>query len=203
MIISYLGGLLAKIQIGDFVVAFNPAEKNDEGKPVKFGADLALISKNDPLYNKVDAVTYGAKVPFVIDGPGEYEVSGVYISGFPMGTNTAYLLLLENMRVLHIGAPVNAELSGDLKEQAGEIDVLFIPVGGKDMLDPKEAAKIASFFEPHIIVPLHFGKKAQAGSDLSVFLKELGESQQSPIEKLVIKKKDVEAKDGEVILIES
>ena len=70
MIISYLGGLLAKIQIGDFVVAFNPAEKNDEGKPVKFGADLALISKNDPLYNKVDAVTYGAKVPFVIDGPG-------------------------------------------------------------------------------------------------------------------------------------
>jgi hypothetical protein len=181
MIISYLGGLLAKIQIGDFVVAFNPAEKNDEGKPVKFGADLALISKNDPLYNKVDAVTYGAKVPFIIDGPGEYEVSGVYISGFPMGTNTAYLLLLENMRVLHIGAPVNAELSGDLKEQAGEIDVLFIPVGGKDMLDPKEAAKIASFFEPHIIVPLHFGKKVAAGSDLSVFLKELGESQQSPI----------------------
>jgi L-ascorbate metabolism protein UlaG (beta-lactamase superfamily) len=203
MIITYLGGLLVKIQIGDFVAAFNPTSTNDEGKPIKFGADLALISAHDERYNNVDAVTYGAKVPFVIDGPGEYEVSDVYISGFPLGQTTAYLLILENMRILHIGAPQNANLTSELKEQAGEVDVLLVPVGDKTLVSAHDAAKIATFFAPHIIIPLHFGKKATAGSDLSTFLKEVGASQSDFVEKLVIKRKDIETKDGEVILIES
>ena len=203
MIITYLGGLLVKIQIGDFVVAFNPASVSDDGKPIKFGADLALISAHDARYNKIDAVTYGTKVPFVIDGPGEYEVSGVYISGFPLGQTTAYLLIIENMRILHIGAPQSADLTPALKERAGEVDVLFVPVGDKTLVSPQDAAQIASFFAPHIIIPLHFGKKTTPGSDFGTFLKEVGASQGDFIEKLVIKKKDVETKDEEVILLKS
>ena len=82
------------------------------------------------------------------------------------------------------------------------IDILFVPVGGDGVLDPAIAHKLAVAFEPKIIIPSHFAEVGEKDA-LKKFLKESGEESVKPIDKLTIKKKDVEGKEGEVVVLES
>src|ERR1019366_6410149 len=104
---------------------------------VRFGADIALVSRDHPDMNGVDEVTYGDKKPFAITGPGEYERQGVVIQGFlsksnyglgkgeTEAVNTIYSVELEDMTLVHLGALSDTELSQEARESIDEIDVLF------------------------------------------------------------------------------
>lgn len=216
MVISYLGKSLVKLQVGDLVVALNPFEKGENGKPVKFGADIVLISCTDEDHSAVDAVTYGSKIPFVADSAGEYEIGGTYVSGFltdtisikksktfPAGKklNTSYCVYLESINVCTLGAQKNEEIDAKLMEKMGEIDVLILPVGEGDTLSIKGAYKVAKQLDPKIIIPVAYGKSDEKKGVLADFLKELGASKTSTEDKLVLKKKDLEGKSGEVVLL--
>ena len=64
------------------VIAFNPVNKSSKSDiTARFGADLAFITTNHPLYNGVEQLTYGDRVPFVISGPGSYEIKEIFIKG--------------------------------------------------------------------------------------------------------------------------
>ena len=82
MIISYLGGEFVKVQFGDITLAFNPPSKDSQLKTARFGADIALSALNHSDFNGVETVTHGDRAPFVIRGPGEYEVKDVTVRGF-------------------------------------------------------------------------------------------------------------------------
>ena len=64
-------------------------------------------------------------------------------------------------------------------------------------MSPAEAYKFAVSLEPSIIVPMNFD-----GTSLKSFLKEGGSEGLKPIEKLTVKKKDLEGKGGEIILLQ-
>jgi L-ascorbate metabolism protein UlaG (beta-lactamase superfamily) len=55
------------------------------------------------------------------------------------------------------------------------------------------ASKLAVKLEAKLIIPMHYDKAA-----LGSFLKEIGAEDQSPADKLTIKKKDVNEMEGEV-----
>jgi hypothetical protein len=208
MIITYLGGEFVKVQFGDTVVAFNPVSKDSSLKTAKFGADVVFSSLNHEDMNGVDLLSFGEKKPFVISGPGEYEVKGIFIKGLP-GTsnyggekriNTIYTMSLEGMNLCHLGAQSEEELEKDTDEAINEVDILFVPIGGDGVLDPAKAYKLAVALEPKIIIPIHYGDVG--GKDaLKQFLKEAGESP-SPVPKLTLKKKDLEGKEAEVVVID-
>lgn len=82
MVITHHGGQCFKVTFGDLTLAFDPIAKGATLPSVHFGADIALISRNHPDMNGVGEVTHGDKVPFVVNGPGEYERQGVVIQGF-------------------------------------------------------------------------------------------------------------------------
>ena len=82
MIITHYGGEFFKIQFGDATLALNPVSKDSKLKPTRFGADVALVSLDDPDFNGVDQIGFGEKMPFIISGPGEYEINGIFIQGF-------------------------------------------------------------------------------------------------------------------------
>jgi hypothetical protein len=207
MVITQHGLAFTKVQLGDTVVAFNPISKEHDAKAAKFGANIALISMNDERFNGRDQVSYGSKEAFVIDTPGEYEIGGVFIQGFPSEgakgkINTVFTLNMENMRLLHLGALATSTLTPETIEEIGVIDIVFVPVGGDDVLNPKEAAKLASSFEPKIIIPtMYEGKKGE--ENLALFIKEAGKGVEKPIDKLAIKRKDIEGKVAEVVIINS
>lgn len=64
-----------------------PFPKTSSLKSSKFGADVVLSSINHLDMNGVEQVTFGEKKPFVISGPGEYEVKEVFIKGLPSQSN--------------------------------------------------------------------------------------------------------------------
>lgn len=211
MVITHHGGQCFKVSFGDITLVFDPISKNGTLPGVRFGADIAFVSRNHPDMNGVEEVTYGEKEPFPITGPGEYEYKGVTAQGFlskskyglkkgeESAVNTMYAVKLEGMTLLHLGALSDATLSHDAKEGIDEIDILFVPVGGNGVLDAGEAAKLATMLEPKIIIPMHWNGMGEAKS-LEAYLKqEGGESEKT--DKLTIKKKDALDKDGDIIVI--
>jgi L-ascorbate metabolism protein UlaG (beta-lactamase superfamily) len=207
MIITYLGGAFVKVQFGDTVLAFNPISKDSDLKTSKFGADVVLSSINHEDMNGVDQVTFGEKKPFVISGPGEYEIKDVFIKGLSSESqyggekriNTVYTVALEGMNICFLGAISTVELPKATDEAIDEVDILFVPIGGDGVLDPAKAYKLAVSIEPKIIIPILYDDKKDS---LKVFLKEAGDNPK-PESKLTLKKKDLEGKEAEVMVVAS
>jgi len=208
MIITFLGGESFKVSFGDTILAFNPISKDSKLKPVKFGADVVLSTINHPDMNGAEQVTFGEKKPFSITGPGEYEVKGVFIKGFGSESNydgekrinTIYSVSLEGMNICFLGAISQETLPKDADEAIDGIDVLFVPIGGEGVLEASKAYKLAVSLEPKLIIPMHYGDLGDKDA-LKTFLKEAGENPK-PEPKLTLKKKDLEGKDAEVVVLE-
>lgn len=207
MIITHYGRQHFKLQVGDTTFAINPVSKDGKGKVAKYGADVCLVTTNHPDYNGSEQTALGAKEPYVIFGPGEYEVAGVFIKGFGTETeltegkstkkyqNTSYCFTFDGIRVTFLGA-LSKPLEPHHKEIIDETDVLFVPVGEDGfLLNPYDAQKLAVSLEPKLIIPMDYDEKS-----LPIFLKETGAEKVEPVEKLTIKKKDIEGKLGEVVL---
>ena len=203
MVINYYGLGMVKIGQGDTTVAFNPIGETKDYKSVNFGADIVLVSINDPHYNGVDHMSRGERVPFVIDGPGEYEVSGIFVKGFATRgpkerINTIYSLVLDEIRVVHLGA-LTESLGPELVEKLGVVDVLFVSIGSGGTLEPKPAAKVVTTLNPKIVIPVDYDSEAA----LKTFLKEVGAESKTPVQSLQVRRKDVVGKETEVVVIKS
>ena len=156
-------------------------------------------------------VVESEKVPFAVTGPGEYERQGVVIQGFlssskyglkkgeEKAVNTIYSVQLEDMTLVHLGALADTELSKEARESIGEIDVLFVPIGGEGVLSPAKANELAVALEPRIIVPMHWSGIG-APKSLEAFLKEAGSTSEK-VDKLTLKKKDLATLEGSILTI--
>jgi L-ascorbate metabolism protein UlaG (beta-lactamase superfamily) len=143
-------------------------------------ADIVTISKDAPAHYDLEAIK-GA--PYVIRGPGEYEVGGVFITGIQTGgqhastpgRNTLYVFDYETLTIAHLGmlssVPTQAEI-----EAFGAVNVALVPVGGGDNLNAARAAEVISMLEPKIVIPMHFAtpKSSIPLEALGKFLKEMG-----------------------------
>lgn len=207
MIITYFGKQFFKIQQGEMVLAFNPVSKSSKtGISAHFGTDIALVTTNHPDYNGIEQLSHGEREPFVINGPGDYEIKDIFIKGLLSHSliseknyiNTIYSLSVDNIDILFLGALSEGELSKESREALNSPDILFIPVGGKGMLDAKMAAKLASSLEPKLIIPMDYDE-----TTLKAFLKEIGEEKAEVVDKLTLKRKDLENKEGEVIILKA
>ena len=179
MIITYHGAGMVKVAHGEWVAVFDPIGRSAEFKSSRFGADLALVSFNDPLYNGVAEVTFGNRRPFVVDGPGEYERAGTFIRGFaaagPEGKiNTVYDLMLDGKRLVHLGALTRADLPDSIKQELMSMDILFAPVGEPRLAAPL-AYQLALALNPCVIIPVHHTRET-----LRQFLKEAGGEEIKP-----------------------
>jgi L-ascorbate metabolism protein UlaG (beta-lactamase superfamily) len=209
MVITYHGGEFFKVNFGDTTLAFNPISKDSKIKSSKFGADIALMSLNHLDFNGVEQVTFGEKTPFTIAGPGEYEVGGVFIKGFLAQSeydkkpliNTIYSVALEGMNICFLGALVG-DVAGETLEQLGDIDILFVPIGGEGVLSAGDAKKLVTKLEPKLVIPMHYGEMGEAKA-LQTFLKEAGAEAVKPTDKLTLKKKDLEGKEADVVVLAS
>lgn len=210
MIITYDGVESVKISHGDFTIALNPISKESKFKLANFGSDVVLITANHPDLNGADTATRQGKEPFVVKGPGEYEVRGMFVRGWASKTvyggqeriNTVYTFELDGIKVLYLGAISDKDLDSKAKEEIGDTDIVIVPIGGDDVLNSEEAYKIASKREAKIIIPIHFGVVGQKDA-LEKFLKEADSKDVKPVDKLTIKKKDLIGKEGEVVVLSS
>lgn len=205
MVITHHGAQCFKVSFGDTTIAFDPISKKSKLDPVKFGADVAFISLNHPDMNGADEVAFGAKQPFVVWGPGEYEVGEVTARGYGVETmyggtkkyNTIYQVTLEGINMVFLGALGSEVIDPQILGELDDIDILFVPIGGGDVLDVPAASKLATKLEARCIIPMHYTDAA-----LKAFLKEEGSDNGKPIEKLTLKKKDLLEMEGEIVVLE-
>lgn len=105
----------------------------------------------------------------VIDGPGEYEVSGLSIVGIaarahmdPEGTRNAtmYKIMTDEASFIITGH-IYPDLNDDQLEAIGMVDVMIVPVGGNGYtLDPTGALQLAKKIEPKVVIPTHYADEA-------------------------------------------
>lgn len=206
MIITYHGAACVKVTAGETTLAFAPISKDSKHKTVSFGADVVFVPLNHPDMNGVEQVGRGGKEPFIIKGPGEYEVASVTAAGYPSTSkyagedriNTMFVVDFDDMTILYLGAHADEKLPAAISEELEDIDVLFIPIGGKGALEATEAAKLAVSLEPRIIIPILCDEDKDA---LKTFLKEYGEDSVKPVEKFTIKAKEAATMEGAVVVL--
>ncbi|MCL4530877.1 MAG: MBL fold metallo-hydrolase [Chloroflexi bacterium] len=164
-------------------VVTDPFDSKEIGYfPLKLKADIVTVSHDAPGHNNREAVK-GAS--HVIDGPGEFEIGGVFITGVQTDStgkkakdiirNTIYVFDYDGITVAHLGdlkqAPSQAEI-----DALGTVNVALVPVGGGGGLNAAKAAEIISLLEPNIVVPMHYATEDVKVSldSLNKFIKEMG-----------------------------
>jgi len=152
---------------------------------LKLKADIVTISHNTPGHNYLSAVKGDVHV---IDGPGEYEIGSVFITGIHTNghtktsddepRNTMFLFDFNGINVLHMG-DINRVPAQSEVEALGPIHVALVPVGGGGGLSANNATEVISLLEPNIVIPMHYatsmtGNTMQKMDTLDKFLKEMG-----------------------------
>lgn len=208
--VQWLGHSFFKLQSGDLTVAIDPYNSDVGLKPPRFNADILLITHDHHDHNN-QATIMGQ--PFVITGPGEYEIKGCTVYGIPShhdakqggerGINTIYRLELSGIRFVHLGDLGQNELTDQQIEVLDGVDVLLIPVGGKYTINASQAVAIIEQLDPRIIIPMHY-KIPGLKIDLETadnFIKTLGLPSQKD-SKLRLVKKDLQTEDRRLIILE-
>jgi len=145
--------------------------------PLKLKADIVTVSHNAPGHNNTDAVK---GTSHVIDGPGEFEITGVQTDAAGKKTkgilrNTLYVFDYDGITVAHLGDLKNVPTQAEV-EALGTVNVALVPVGGGSGLNAAKAAEVVSLLEPNLVIPMHYSTpdaKVELDS-LNKFLKEMG-----------------------------
>ena len=164
----------------------------------KSSVDLLLLS-HQRTKEDLAAVADGT---FVIDTPGEYEVKGAFIQGFANnGSSVIYSISLGDLTVVWLGPIHNQDLSNGLLEKVKDPDILLLPVGGGQVLNPKEAAAVISQIEPRVVIPgYHRFSGAKELEPVDKFIKEYGAPQQT-LDKFKVSRKDLMSEETKVIVL--
>lgn len=145
-------------------------------------ADVVTVSHHGSACDYVD----GIRGPFrLIDGPGEYEISGVFITGVSTyaddqqgrirGLNTLFAFDFGGPTICHLGRLGHVPTQSQIKN-LGSVDILLVPVGGGGSLSSSQASEVVRLFEPGLVVPMRY-EIAGLQEDLDrvdSFLKEMG-----------------------------
>ena len=125
-------------------------------------ADVVTVSHKHKDHSAVENVQGN---PQVIDSVGAWEIGGVGITalqsyhdndkGAKRGENTIYLYRMDGIDICHMG-DIGQELSVNLGESIGSVNVLMIPVGGNYTIDAEQAKEYVDFLMPDIVIPMHY-----------------------------------------------
>jgi len=208
MDIFWLGYSCFRIKGKEATIVTDPYNKVIGYTLGRLSAEIVTVSHDHAGHNNVAAVS---GQPRVIDGPGEYEIADVFLTGISsyhdaekgkkLGKNTIYTVELDDMILCHLGdlgdAPTPAQV-----EALGRVDILLAPVGGNCTINAAKAAETVSLLEPKVVIPMHFSTEGLAKEldPLDKFLKEMGLKQAVPQPKATLNKSGLPQETQVVVL---
>lgn len=215
MEIKYIGHAAFLIKSKTAAVITDPFDLAMTGlKFPSLEADIVTVSHQHGDHNHTGLV--GGQ-PLVIIHPGEYEKQGVRITGLSVfhdakqgaerGRNILFKIESDDMAVLHCG-DLGHQLSDEMIEELGAIDILMIPTGGTYTIDAKAACVVVQKIEPSLVIPMHYHNpklnQEVFGKLLPVadFIHAMGVSPAEPLKKLTVKKEDLTS-EMKVAVLES
>lgn len=211
MEITYIGHSCFVIKGSQLTVITDPYDPKIGLKEPKLSCDVVTISHDHFDHNYVNALS---NYRLMINGPGEYELSGSFIYGYPSfhddkngterGKNTIYSIEIDGFTIVHLG-DLGHLLDKDTLEKLPNVDVLLIPVGGTYTIDAKDASKVIASLEPYYVIPMHYSVPNLMFKDellgVDKFLNEMGVEEPKKVSKFVLTKKIDSDAETEVIVL--
>jgi L-ascorbate metabolism protein UlaG (beta-lactamase superfamily) len=147
------------------------------GLSVRFGypqipqqrADLALVTHEHFDHNGVGVLDGDPQIVRSTAGRIDTAAVGEVVAiasehdaeaGTRRGPNTIYVFGFEGIRVCHMGDFGQSALRPDQRGAIGEVDLLFVPVGGRPTADAGLAAAIVRELQPRWAIPMHYRTNA-------------------------------------------
>lgn len=209
MEIKYFGHACFSISEGGVTVLTDPFQNETGLKFPDLSADAVTVSHDAPPHNNTAAAT---GEPKIFSWPGEYETKGIHmkmIHSFhnqkddtEQLENSVTIIHWDGIRLCHLGAQ-GTKLTPEQLEQVGEVDVLFVPVGGKGCLDPKKAKEVVEQIEPRIIIPMFYdvdGSKLGLGS-LEAFLSVMGAKAEEEMSSFKVKRSELPEDNSKLVVL--
>ena len=141
------------------------------------GVHIVTLSDRERRAELADVA--GARV---VDGPGEYEIKGVPISGAAVAAQSGsgkavhktfvFTVTLDGIAVCHLGRMAEPP-AGQKAQELGQADILLLPLGEPEGLAAQRAVQLASQLEAKLLVPMLLGGPGDEAA-LEAFCKELG-----------------------------
>ncbi len=165
-------------------VVMDPHDGRSIGvKPPSLKADVVTISHDHFDHNAVrvikgDYVVVKDVTPKNVRGVAIRGITGFHddVNGEKRGKMNIFHLTLDGVRFCHLG-DLGHMLSGPQIEELGEVDVLFVPVGGVFTIDGAQAQDLVKKIGPKVAIPMHFrvGGLSMSIQNADGFLKGLPE----------------------------
>ena len=119
---------------------------------------------------------------FVLDGPGEYEVRDVLLTGVRTyrdeqrgavrGRQTSFVVELDGLQTIHLG-DVGHLLSEEKLGDIGSVDIACVPVGGT--MSATKVAELVAQLDPKIVIAMPVcDDEAACAEPLARFFHEMG-----------------------------
>ncbi len=128
------------------------------------GIDLLLVTHEHLDHNGVEAIggepsvlrstagRLGSPIGEVLAVASEHDEQ----AGTQRGPNTIFVFELDGLRVAHFGDFGQSELRAEQAAAIGEVDLIFLPVGGGPTIGAAGAMAIAERLSPRWVVPMHY-----------------------------------------------
>ena len=207
MEITWLAHSCFRLRSNDVTVLTDPFPDSIGATMGQVQPTIATVSNRHPNHSHVADLQGDFHL---IDGPGEYAISGVYIRGVmtplnpeePLeGRNTAYFMEMEGLRLCHPG-DLNATFLGQHVGEVTPVDVLFAPAGGHCTLELNRIGDLIQALSPRLVVPMHYkvpGISIELGH-LDPFLREMGTKAEEPQSRLSVTATSLPAQTRVVVL---
>lgn len=177
---------------------------------LQLDADIVTISHDKPGHSHLAGIK---NEPFIISGPGEYEIGGVYVTGIQTNghnkdisgkdRNTIYVFDYNGINIIHLGGLDHVPTQSEI-EEFGSIHIALVPIGGSSTLNAVKAAEIVNLLDPNIIIPMHYMTDNSIISldPLHKFTNEMGLSTIDPLNSLKISSARALPETSQVIVLE-
>jgi L-ascorbate metabolism protein UlaG (beta-lactamase superfamily) len=127
-------------------------------------ADLLLVTHEHGDHNGVEAIGGDPKVIRSTAGTFDDVVAIASehddTAGTQRGPNTIFVFSLGGARVCHLGDLGQRALRPEQRAAIGNVDILFVPVGGGPTIGGEPAAQLVRELSPRLVVPMHYRTEA-------------------------------------------
>ena len=211
MEIAWYGGSCFRLRDRNTIALADPYLPDSKFQNLQIKTDLiTLSSPNRDLRNVVPNVRQS---PYVIDGPGEYEVGGIFVNAIWDGANNGQThdappslvctFAIDGVAICHLGQ-LEAPLSKELLELITPVDVLIIPPGGRGKLGRVQAARIVSATSPKVVIPMEYTSgERENGGGIDAFIREAGLEAREPVNSVNLSRSNLPDDKTETVLLES
>jgi len=207
MELTWIGHSCFRLRGKDATLITDPCARATGYTLKGLAADVVTVSNDHPNHSATAEITGEATV---LDGPGEYEAKGIFItgvrtprakSGAESPRNTAYIVTMDDVTICHLGDLASIPSTEQI-ELMKDVNVLLVPVGGNCTIGPSEAVEVISQIEPKLVIPMHYATEVSTVELEAVdrFLREMGITQAEPQAKLNVTRSSLPAEPTVTLL---